>query len=168
MNGARLHRVSCNSSITGGLTLHSSFKSHSIPQIERFIVNLWKRFHGEAGASGGVGDDDDIQSVSEDEMEGPTTLMELLKQAVKAQCDDRCQDVTGGGSVKELKNELKLFKKTKIRGAKLEFIFANMKNIQVSSVESERSFSVAGRMCNKLRSRLGDDALSDLTMLYYY
>lgn len=43
-----------------------------------------------------------------------------------------------------------------------------MKNIQVSSVESERSFSVAGRMCNKLRSRLGDDALSDLTMLYYY
>lgn len=70
--------------------------------------------------------------------------------------------------IKELRDEMRNFKKTKIRGVKLEMVYQNMKGIQVSSVESERSFSVAGRYCNKMRSSLGDESLNSLTLLHYY
>lgn len=86
------------------------------------------------------------------------------RQAAKKNCQENTQDEAGRGTM----SELKVFKKTKIRGVKLKFINSNLKNIQVTSVESERSFSVAGRYCNKLRSCLGDESLNQLTMFHYY
>lgn len=150
----------------GANVLHPSFKVHSMFKIEQFIVALWNRLHGEENLDGAG--DENINSTSSTQIAGPTNFMEMLRQTVKGECEERSQGENGSGSLHELKQELKNFKKTKIRGPKLEFLYTNMKNLQVSSVESERSFSVSGRLCNKLRSSLGDDALSALTILFYH
>lgn len=114
---------------------------------------------GQAG-EGGEGDEE-IQTSDVD----PINFSEQVERAVRDQYEERGPE-TGEGSHQDLKNEMRLFKKTKIRNPQLEFIYSNMKNIQVSSVESERSFSAAGRFCNKLRYCLGDRSLGDLKMLH--
>lgn len=153
--------------LDGGVNvLHPSFKGHSLYKMERFIFALWSRLHGVVNIDDAG--DGDTNSNGNTSGIGPLNFMEMLRQTVRVECAERSQDVKGTGSADELKQELKNFKKTKVRGPKLDFIYNNMKNIQVSSVESERSFSVSGRFCNKLRSSVGDDALSALTMLFYY
>lgn len=149
----------------GGLNiLHESFESYSQLQIDKFILKNWQRLHGDPNTSS--------QILHEEEPASPANCsnLEQLQQQVKDQCMDNKEIIQGGGggTVQDLKNELKVFKKTRVRGPKLEDLYRNLKGIQISSVESERSFSVAGRFCNKFRSSLGDKSLSALTMLHYY
>lgn len=147
----------------GANDIHHSFKSHSVAEVERFILLTWNRLHGQ-------GDIEDVETQGSDcGIETADNYMDKLRRAVKDQCEEVAQDQSGrGGTSEELKTELKLFRKNRIRGAKLEFLYTNMKSIQVtSSVGLEKSFSVAGtaRYGNKLRSSLSDESLYALTMM---
>lgn len=153
--------------LDGGVNVvHPSFKSHSVFLIERFIVALWNRLHGKQNIDGNG--DEEVNNNPNEEAIGPVDFMEMLRRTVRAECEERTQDVKGADSLNELKQEIKNFRISKVRGPKLNFLFTNLKNVLVSSVESERSFSVSGRFCNKLRSSLGDETLSSLTMLFYH
>lgn len=147
----------------GGLNiLHESFEGYSQLQIDKFIFKNWQRLHGDPNSSS--------QILFEESSPANCSYLEQLQQQVKDQCMDNKEIIQrgGGGTAQDLNNELKVFKKTRVRGPKLDDLYRNLKGIQISSVESERSFSGAGRFCNKFRSSLGDKSLSALTMLHYY
>lgn len=50
-------------------------------------------------------------------------------------------------------------------GANLTKVYKALKSIPPTSVESERVFSSAGMICNKIRSSLNDDSLDALVSL---
>lgn len=66
----------------------------------------------------------------------------------------------------DLLKEIEEMRSSNKRGALLEKVHDFLLNIQVTSVEAERSFSVAGRICTKINSRLGDESINVLSMLY--
>lgn len=66
---------------------------------------------------------------------------------------------------KMLKDELDYFERTGIRGPTLELIYNALMLILPTSVESERAFSTAGWIKNKVRSTMGDNFLNFLTIL---
>ena len=45
-----------------------------------------------------------------------------------------------------------------------ESVFESLKSISPTSVESERAFSSSGYICNKIRSSLNDDTLTNLIL----
>lgn len=156
--------VPCSSCTMVGSTF---FTSPSSPTQWRYIVKIWQRLNGQPQVDA-MGEDE--VNLTDNAVETPPKInfLQHLQQAVKKQCEDKERKESGGDTIKELRDEMRSFKKTKIRGVKLEMMYHNMKGIQVSSVESERSFSVAGRYCNKMRSSLGDESLNCLTLLHYY
>ena len=80
---------------------------------------------------------------------------------------EHCTEVecpTGNGS-SDLDKELAHFRRTMIRGPILNMILSAIKSIQVTSVVAERSFSLAGRFVNKLRTKLSDDSINALVIL---
>lgn len=66
----------------------------------------------------------------------------------------------------DLLKEIEEMRSSNKRDALLEKVHDFLLNIQVTSVEVERSFSVAGRICTKINSRLGDESINVLSMLY--
>lgn len=62
-------------------------------------------------------------------------------------------------------NEIQMFERTAKRSVILKYCYDNLFAIPTTSVEAERNFSIAGRFCNKLRSRLADKTIRDLSML---
>lgn len=64
-----------------------------------------------------------------------------------------------------IRKEMDLFEAEGVRGIHLEKAYQALLCIEPTSVESERCFSASGRFCTKIRSRLGDEILSDLTFL---
>lgn len=47
----------------------------------------------------------------------------------------------------------------------MEYCYNSLMGLPLTSVEAERSFSVAGNIVNKLRTRISDKSLKDITML---
>lgn len=66
---------------------------------------------------------------------------------------------------KMLKDELDYFERTGIRGPTLELIYNALMLILPTSLESDRAFSTAGWIKNKVRSTMGDNFLNFLTIL---
>lgn len=64
--------------------------------------------------------------------------------------------------------EMNSWEEEHIRGPKLTFIYNSLLSIHCTSTESERNFSAAGRIVNKLSTRLGDKSVCDLSMLKGY
>ena len=60
---------------------------------------------------------------------------------------------------------MKSLKKFGRRQEKLEKVYQALMSIQVTSVESERSFSACGLLVTKLRTRLRDSMVNDLSIL---
>ena len=61
---------------------------------------------------------------------------------------------------KSLQQDFKMFEATKKRSEHLELLLQALLTAKPTSVESERSFSVGGRLSTKIGSRLGDKTLS--------
>lgn len=64
-----------------------------------------------------------------------------------------------------LKKEMALFKSVGKRGHHLKLAYQYLMTIPPTSVESERAFSAAGYIGNKIRSRFGDATLDALLFL---
>ena len=67
-----------------------------------------------------------------------------------------------------LTQDFKLFEATKKRSDRLEKLFQALLTTKPTSVDSERSFSVGGSFCTKIRSRMNDNTLSALVSLKQY
>lgn len=143
--------------------IHPDLKRDTKSNIEKFLVKLWGRMHPADAEEPEVVDLESEESLVE------LSFQQKLQRAIKEQCaEPEMLNPRGGGGMADLKRELQRFRRTSVRGPKLEMMMMNLKTIQVTSVESERSFSIGGRFCTKLRSRLGDNILSSLTMLHFY
>lgn len=67
-----------------------------------------------------------------------------------------------------LKKEMSLYENGGIRGRYLESVYKYLLTVPPTSVESERAFSAAGYICNKLRSRLDEETIDALIFLRSY
>uniref|UniRef100_A0A2S2QKB9 HAT C-terminal dimerisation domain-containing protein n=1 Tax=Sipha flava TaxID=143950 RepID=A0A2S2QKB9_9HEMI len=97
------------------------------------------------------------------------TLKEKLELKIsksKRTIDPKIQRETD--LVKIIKKEMNLFENGGTRGHHLELAFKYLMSIPPTSIESERAFSAAAYMGNKLRSRLGDGTLDALLLLRSY
>jgi hypothetical protein len=61
-----------------------------------------------------------------------------------------------------IKKEMGLFQNGGMRGYHLSLAYDFWMGIVPTSVESERAFSSAGCICNKIRSNLNDDTIDQL------
>lgn len=67
-----------------------------------------------------------------------------------------------------LRIEIELFLNKSPRGKHLEYIYQSLLTVRPTSVESERIFSSAGYICNKLRTKLNDETLDTISFLRSY
>lgn len=108
-----------------------------------------------------------VPVVVEEDSAPPVDFEEYLNWTIRRKCDDVTINFARG-TMGELQRELQDLKATRIRGPKLSRIFDFLKSIQVTSVESERSFSVSGRFLNKLQCKMGDLTVGALALLHYF
>lgn len=99
---------------------------------------------------------------------GVFSFKESLYTFTNEQCNNAMDKSITKSPEDVLKRELRLFDQTGQRGIYLTLIYKALLTITATSVESERSFSTAGRMKNKIRSKMGDDLLNNLTILNRY
>jgi hypothetical protein len=92
--------------------------------------------------------------------------LELEISKSKRTIDPKTQKETD--LVKIIKKEMNLFENGGTRGHHLELAFKYLMSIPPTSIESERAFSAAAYIGNKLRSRLGDGTLDALLLLRSY
>lgn len=88
-------------------------------------------------------------------------FMNSFEQYESANCVDEV-------NINQVKQELKFLNERGTRGPTLARIFDSMKSIRPTSVDSERSFSTAGRYATKFRAALGDASLNGLVFLKSY
>jgi len=67
-----------------------------------------------------------------------------------------------------IKREMALFQGGGTRGHYLQLTYDALKTISPTTVESERAFSSAGYLCNKVRSSMNDETLDSLCFLRYH
>lgn len=115
--------------------------------------------------------DESIESDSD-----PAVTLTLQQQMEKAIQESMSQQMILGASASgktsiersiaaSIKTEMAMFKASGVRGHCLELVYRCLLTIPAASVEAERSFSAAGILCTKLRSRLSDKSLDSLCFL---
>lgn len=71
-------------------------------------------------------------------------------------------------SSKSFASELRIFETQGTRTINVSKLFKSILTIQATSSEAERVFSIAAKMCTKVRSRLSDDTINALVFLKYF
>ena len=100
----------------------------------------------------------------------------MKKDMYKAICKQINYKVVGkqpqraGDVIKCLKKEMSLFEDEGVRGKYLQQVYDLLLTIRRTSVESERAFSAAGIILNKLSCRMDNKTLDPLCFLrgYFY
>lgn len=147
----------------GQTPLHNSFGKMTRPEFKVFIEALCSRWEEQSPAEINTSTSD-MESSFDVSYPGPDNFIALAQAAINRDCK------TSKATSKEdcVETELVLFLSTGTRGPILNRCYDSLKTIQATSAEAERSFSAAGNMVTKLRSRLGDDAISALSMMRHY
>jgi hAT family C-terminal dimerisation region len=115
---------------------------------------------------------DDIEVLQEESQPIPSvnlSLKERLNFAIKQQKQIMPTEKSSPKELlKTIKREMEYFETIKERGKYLKLAYNYLATIQPTSVESERSFSAAGLICSKIRSRMNDDTLDAISFLRAY
>lgn len=160
----------------GKSEIHESFtrplKNTIAKVIESFAQRLIFNTNMET-SSGEQTEADDVVEVVSEEQTNPQSLMQKLQNKIQLNLlsnipSSSTQQITNRSLISKIKSEMKFFEENGVRGQILESVYSFLILIPPSSVESERAFSIAGNFCTKVRSRLGDAALSDLCFLKAY
>ena len=160
----------------GKSEIHESFtrplKNTIAKVIESFAQRLIFNTNMET-SSGEQSEADDVIEVMSEEQTNPQSLMQKLHSKIQLNLSSNIpssstQKITNRSLISKIKSEMKFFEENGVRGNILESVYSFLIAIPPSSVESERAFSIAGNFCTKVRSRLGDAALSDLCFLKAY
>ena len=124
-------------------------------------------FPGEEVIPNEVNEDD---NGSMEENESNISLQEKLK--IRLQELERCKaSVKSSQKVlpsKQFSNELDIFEATGEMTTRIKSLFDALKTIPPTSIESERAFSAVGLFVTKLRTRLSDKSINNLSFLRAY
>lgn len=77
----------------------------------------------------------------------------------------KAPDYAGTGGIT---SEINLYNKSGVKGRIITRLYDSLLTVSPTSVEAERTFSVAGRRCTKVRARMSDAALNALICLHAY
>lgn len=143
------------------------FVAISRKEIQLTIEMINSRLYAES-ENNNVGDDDDgddiseIESVLGDSDEGnmKDQYFEAIQRTLNRKPEHRKLSVKS-----MISKEMTMFENGGERGKYLERAYKCVLSIPPSSIEAERSFSAAGIICTKLRSRLNDTTLSTILLL---
>lgn len=133
--------------------LHLSFKKMNHEECCIFLKELWNKCNKSAI-------NNDSSPEPESRIKKTCSFMDRVEAMIKKNCN-----AVNQRSPSTITEELEDFKAGREMGDKLTICYNVLKKITCSSVEAERNFSSAGRICNKFRTRLGDDAINNLSML---
>lgn len=146
-------------------TLHYAMKTidtvHS-NQLLKFLMEFCERSQPgpEVLGSEQAGEDAVIVELSEEQ-----DFDELLNSTLATEYEVVLKPDRVDNNELALKKELDRFTTDGTRGPLLKFCYESLLGIQCTSTESERAFSVAGRIVNKFSTRLGDESILELSML---
>lgn len=87
---------------------------------------------------------------------------------LKAAMSDNLKKFKKSEDITSFQSELKIFKRNGQRSERINKLYKWLLTIQATSCESERTFSTAGKVCTKFRSRLSDRTLHIIVFLKYY
>ena len=155
---------------TGSLTDDSVdivFQNMAKTKISKFILNLTLRLnphHQELEENVEIEEREvpiEKRKKTDLQQELALALEKVGERAHKAKLQDTNLQST-------ITKEMNLFEAGGTRGFHLELVYQYLMTISPTSVESERVFSSAGYLCNKVRSSLSDETLSELSFLRSY
>lgn len=142
----------------GRNVLSQQIKKHTKKEIRTYLKEVWERIKPKENESPSGEVNVTLPVSSETEHDS----FEKKSNAL-----DKAQSVSVSQKVhKDLDSEIDDLENFLVRGPKIIQIFEWLSTIQATSVEAERNFSVSGRACNKINSRLGDDSIFALSFLY--
>jgi hAT family C-terminal dimerisation region len=149
------------------------FKIPSKTEIRNHCVKLMSRLcptrHSIESASGSVLTDNNV-----DNLESLDPLPEKRQKSMGEMLDEKLAEVRKpkispnlepANWTNAVKKEMLEFDKSRVRGKYLQKVYEALLTIKPTSVESERAFSSAGYICNKIRSRMNDETLDILCFL---
>jgi len=113
-------------------------------------------------------DDDNEPLSSFSETHKRMTLQEELQETLTAAFKEPFRDKKLSTLEALIKKEMNLYEARGSKGELLQFAERCLRSVVPTSVESERAFSAAGYLANKIRSRLADDTLDILCFLRSY
>ena len=148
----------------------------SLPKLQSQKFTFCDCSFGNVASANNIIDTNIIFNVDDDEVDQRNkislTLKEKLEIAVSKKICSRLPesgiDRNKKGLTLSIKIELPFFETNGIRRKYLTLIYNYLLSIQPTSVESERAFSVAGLICTRIRSRMGDNSLNNLCFLRSY
>lgn len=161
--------------------LKNPFTSHSIATYmtvsdEKAVIKALKKFAKKFGGFAGIASENcDDSNVSDNVADNENLSFKQKLQKVIATEND--MNITNSPPVSERCNvrskkrldtfdvELRNLKATGVRGEILNKTLKNLLKISPTSVDSERSFSLAGLFVTKIRSCLGHKSIFALTLL---
>jgi hypothetical protein len=92
----------------------------------------------------------------------------LSSQTLKRNVRDADSKGLEKSQLASVRSEVATFESTGVKGRGLQLVYDYLLSIPPASVEAERSFSAAGLLCTKIRSRLGDKSLDALCCIRSY
>lgn len=118
-----------------------------------------------------IDDPSEEEAFSEEEMSLKDKLQKLISKKFQAgitqeKIETEKPDLKD--ILKIVKKEVVTFCKTKKRGKYLDLLYKYLLTLKPTSVESERTFSLAGLTCTKIRSNLSDKSLDTIVFLKSY
>lgn len=127
----------------------------------KYATDLLQRLYClEDSSENEVSDDEDI--ILEETLEN--TMADELRSAIeKALAEPNPKE-----NFEMLRQEFNLYRKTNNKTKNISLLFKAIQTVKPSSTECERAFSIAGKFCTKVRSRLSDQSLNALVFLKFY
>lgn len=142
------------------------FVSNTNAQNKKIMVDLIKRLDNMENIEDEMEVHQEVDLVSDDEIEMPISIEEQLNLAVeKGLNSSRKAPAKTESTSSKIQKEMSLFEGGGSRGDHLQKIYNYLITIKPTSVEAERAFSAAGYINSKIRNRLNDKMLDTLCFL---
>ena len=142
-----------------------------ISMVKNTLINLAQKLNVtvDQGTSDGSETFDNGDSWSE---ERPNSMADRLRIALEKSAEKSLRPKISSTRTNPIemaiRRELEFFRTMGQRGKVLEILHKALMSVPPTSVDAERAFSASGLFLTKIRSRLGDETLSKLTLLRAY
>lgn len=145
--------------------LHPLIIQHSDTEIDSFLVDLNEKVNSPPSPSSPLLNPSDVNTI-DTSTESSNGIDEDDFESYSNALDSSLSSKPPKKALDGIEEEIVAMRLSKIRGPLLKKLCDVLLSIQVTSVEAERSFSVGGRICTKINSRLGDESINALSLLY--
>ncbi|XP_073834402.1 uncharacterized protein [Musca autumnalis] len=129
--------------------------------VKLYAEEIYGRLFSDVESDVLSGSDDDIPNV-----ENVESFESKLKEAIAAAKSTPRKSKPCHKSF--FRKELALYEVSKSRTKRLDYLYDALLSIKPTSVECERTFSIAGNFCTKKRNRMSSDLLNALVVLKSY